>query len=86
MFEVPSVARNYGIDNCTGFDAIIAREVGKRGLERIPVDEAQPDHTINQRATSTTNLVSVSEEEWQTAFSSARRAVTDNRLLATGRA
>ena len=59
--------RRFVVVDCTGFDAIIAREVGKRRLERIPVDEAQPDHPIKQRATSATNLVSVPEEEWQTA-------------------
>jgi hypothetical protein len=42
-----------------GFEAIIAREVGRRRLERIPVAEIQPDHSINQRAE--TNLVTVPE-------------------------
>jgi hypothetical protein len=48
-------------------EAIIGREVGKRRLERIPVAEAQPDHSINQRAISVTNLVAVPEDKWQTA-------------------
>jgi putative transposase len=48
-----------------GFEAIIAREVGRRRLERIPVAEVQPDHSINQRAV--TNLVTVPEDQWQTA-------------------
>jgi len=59
--------RRFVVVDCTGFDTIIAREVGKRRLERIPVAEAQPDHSINQRATFVTNLVTVAEEEWQTA-------------------
>jgi hypothetical protein len=29
--------------------------------------EAQPDHSINQRAISVTNLVAVPEDKWQTA-------------------
>ena len=48
-----------------GFEAIIAREVGRRRLERIPVAEVQPDYSINQRAV--TNLVTVPEDQWQTA-------------------
>ena len=39
--------RRFVVVDCTGFEAIIAREVGKRRLERIPVAEAQPDHSIN---------------------------------------
>jgi putative transposase len=61
--------RRFVVVDCTGFEAIIAREVGKRRLERIPVAEAQPDHShsINQRAISVTNLVVVPEHKWQTA-------------------
>jgi putative transposase len=59
--------RRFVVVDCTGFEAIIAREVGKRRLERIPVAEAQPDHSINQRAISVTNLVAVPEAKWQTA-------------------
>ena len=59
--------RRFVVVDCTGFEAIIAREVGKRRLERIPVAEAQPDHSINQRAISVTNLVAVPEDKWQTA-------------------
>src|SRR6202011_1712093 len=59
--------RRFVVVDCTGFAAIIAREVGKRRLERIPVAEAQPDHSINQRAISVTNLVAVPEDKWQTA-------------------
>src|ERR1700730_11760934 len=46
--------RRFVLVDCTGFEAIIAREVGKRRLERITVAEAQPDHSINQRAISVT--------------------------------
>jgi len=59
--------RRFVVVDCTGFEAIIAREVGKRRLERIPVADAQPDHSINQRAISVTNLVAVPEDKWQTA-------------------
>jgi hypothetical protein len=59
--------RRFVVVDCAGFEAIIAREVGKRRLERIPVADAQPDHSINQRAISVTNLVAVPEDKWQTA-------------------
>jgi hypothetical protein len=59
--------QRFVVVDCTGFEAIIAREVGKRRLERIPVAEAQPDHSINQRAISVTNLVAVPEDKRQTA-------------------
>ena len=59
--------RRFVVVDCTGFEAIIAREVGKRRLERIPVAEAQSAHSINQRAISVTNLVAVPEDKWQTA-------------------
>ena len=59
--------RRFVVVDCTGFEAIIAREVGKWRLERIPVAEAQPDHSINQRAISVTNLVAIPEDKWQTA-------------------
>ena len=59
--------RRFVVVDSTGFDAIIAREVGKRQLARIPVSEARPDHATGRRAASATDLVSVDEEEWQTA-------------------
>jgi putative transposase len=59
--------RRFVVLDCTGFDTIIAREVGRRRLERIPVAEARPDQSIDHCATSTTNLVTVVEEDWQTA-------------------
>jgi hypothetical protein len=59
--------RRFVVVDSTGFDAIIAREVGKRYLGHIPVSEARPDHATGRRAASATGLVSVDEEEWQTA-------------------
>src|SRR5215831_7428611 len=73
--------RRFVAVDCTGFEAIIAREVGKRRLERIPVAEAQPDHSINQRAISGTNLVAVPEAKWQTAV---RQFTVLKRLLRVG--
>jgi hypothetical protein len=70
--------RRFVVVDCTGFEAIVAREVGKRRLERIPVAEAQPDHSINQRAISVTNLVAVPDDKWQTAV---RRFTVLKRLL-----
>jgi putative transposase len=58
--------RLFVVVDCTGFDTVIAREVGRRKLERIQVAEAEADPSINQRATAVTNLVTVPEEEWQT--------------------
>jgi hypothetical protein len=48
-------------------DAIIAREPGKRRLERIPVNEAEPDHFAASAAWAAPDLVSVPEEEWREA-------------------
>jgi hypothetical protein len=73
--------RRFVVVDSTGFDAIIAREVGKRRLARIPVSEARPDHATGRRAASATDLVSVDEEEWQTAakrFSILKQASSYN--------
>jgi putative transposase len=59
--------RRFVIVDHIGFDAIIAREIGKRRIERIPVHEVTPDCAIKQRAGSAVNLVSVPEQDWQTA-------------------
>jgi putative transposase len=64
--------RRFVVVDCMGFDAIIAREVGKRRLERIPVGEGQPDHAIDQYITYRPNLVSVPEREWQKAVKQFR--------------
>src|ERR1700751_1029368 len=47
-------------------DAIIARQPGKRRLERIPVNEAAPDHASHIVSGGTPDLVSVPEKAWQT--------------------
>jgi putative transposase len=60
-------ARRFVVVDYAGMDAIIARELGKRKLERIPVKEAAPDRTVGDRAAWTPDLVSVPEEAWQTA-------------------
>ena len=44
-------------------DSIVARELGKRRLERIPVRDAIPDRFPSDRA----DLVPISERAWQTA-------------------
>jgi hypothetical protein len=51
----------------TGMDGIVAREIGKRRLQRIPVNEAVTDLTPGDRDAWTPDLVSVPEEAWQTA-------------------
>src|ERR1700746_2810884 len=48
-------------------DAIIARQPRKRRLERIPVNEAAPDHASHIVFGRTPDLVSVPEKAWQTA-------------------
>src|ERR1700724_3496917 len=48
-------------------DAIIARQPGKRRLERIPVNEAAPDHASHIVSAWTPDLASVPEEAWQKA-------------------
>ena len=48
-------------------DTIIARQPGKRRLERIPVNEAAPDHASHIVSAWTPDLASVPEEAWQKA-------------------
>jgi len=48
-------------------DSIVARELGKRKLERIPVRDAIPDRFPSDRAAWTPDLVPISERAWQTA-------------------
>ena len=55
-------------------DAIIAREVGKRKLERIPVRDAKPDRTPGDQKAWTPDLVSIPAEAW-------KRAVTRFQVL-----
>ena len=72
--------RRFVVVDSTGLDAIIAREVGKRRLARIPVSEARPDHATGRRAASATDLVFVDEEEWQTAVKRFSILSADHRL------
>jgi len=46
-------------------DALVVREVGKRRLQRIPVNEAVTDLTPGDGDVWTIDLVSASEEAWQ---------------------
>ena len=59
--------RRYLIVDYQSLDAIIARQPGKRRLERIPVNEAAPDHASHIVSGRTPDLVSVPEKAWQTA-------------------
>src|SRR6201988_5555424 len=49
--------RRYLIVDYQSLDAIIARQPGKRRLERIPVNEATPDHACHP------NLISQTEKK-----------------------
>ena len=57
--------RRYLIVDYESLDAIIARQPGKRRLERIPVNEAAPDHASHIVSAWTPDLASVPEEAWQ---------------------
>ena len=59
--------RRYLIVDYQSLDAIIARQPGKRRLERIPVNEAAPDQASHIVSGRTPDLVSVPEKAWQTA-------------------
>ena len=62
-------ATRFIVVDYAGFDAIIARELGKRKLERIPVREAKPDRIPgDQKAWTPPDLVSVPEEAWKGAI------------------
>ena len=60
-------AKRFVVVDYAGMDAIIAREVGKRKLERIPVRVADPDRTPGDRTAWTPDLVSIPEEAWEGA-------------------
>jgi putative transposase len=60
-------ARRFVVVDYVGLDAVIAREVGKRKLERIPVRVANPDRTPGDRAAWTPDLVSIPEGAWEGA-------------------
>jgi putative transposase len=59
--------RRFVVVDYAGMDAVVAREVGKRKLQRIPVNETVGDLTPGDRDVWTPDLVSVPEEAWQTA-------------------
>ena len=59
--------RRYLIVDYESLDAIIARQPGKRRLERIPVNEAAPDHASHIVSAWTPDLAAVPEEAWQKA-------------------
>ena len=59
--------RRYLIVDYESLDAIIARQPGKRRLERIAVNEAAPDHASHIVSAWTPDLASVPEEAWQKA-------------------
>src|SRR5271166_1996492 len=59
--------RRYLIVDYESLDAIIARQPGKRRLERIPVNEAALDHASHIVSAWTPDLASVPEEAWQKA-------------------
>jgi hypothetical protein len=59
--------RRFVVVDYTGFDTILAREVGKRRIERIPIRHVRPDQAVNKRTTSSVNLISVPQKDWQTA-------------------
>jgi hypothetical protein len=58
--------RRYVVIDYVGLEAIIAREPGKRKLERIPVNEAQADCATHP-AWMPPDLVAVPAAEWQVA-------------------
>jgi len=57
----------YLIVDCEGLDAVIARQPGKRRVERIRISEIQPDHGPRAVSKPTPDLVAVPEEAWQVA-------------------
>lgn len=59
--------RRFVVVDYAGMDTLVAREVGKRRLQRIPVSEGVTDLTPGDRDAWTPDLVSVPEEAWQTA-------------------
>ena len=61
--------RRFVVIECAALDSIVAREVGKRRLDRIPVNEAQPDYPVDDNTSSQMNLISVPEGQWVAASS-----------------
>jgi putative transposase len=59
--------KRYVVVDYAGMDSLIARELGKRRLERIAVRDAAPDRTPGDRTAWTADLVSIPEGAWQRA-------------------
>lgn len=76
-------AHRFVIVDYAGMDAILAREVGKRRLQRVPLNEAVVDHASGELNAFTPDLVSVRENAWQTAV---KRFKIPKPLLEGGRA
>jgi hypothetical protein len=70
-------AKRFVVVDYAGMDSIVARELGKRRLEHIPVRDAAPDRIWGDRTAWTPDLVSVTEEAWQTAV-----AIQDHQAFA----
>src|SRR5215471_704433 len=60
-------AKRFVVVDYADMDSIVARELGKRRLERIPVQDAAPDPSPGDRAAWTPDLVSIPQKAWQTA-------------------
>jgi putative transposase len=60
-------ARRFVIVDYAGLDALVAREIGKRRLDRVPLNEAVVDLTPGDRNAWTPDLVSVENKAWQIA-------------------
>ena len=60
-------AKGFVVVDYADMDSIVARELGKRRLERIPVQETAPDRPLGDRAAWTPDLVSIPQKAWQTA-------------------
>ena len=61
--------RRFVIVDYAGLDALVAREIGKRRLHRVPLNEALVDLTPGDRNAWTPDLVSVENKAWQIAVS-----------------
>jgi putative transposase len=60
-------AKRFVVVDYADMDSVVARELGKRRLERIPVQDAAPDRSPGDRAGWTADLVSIPQKAWQTA-------------------
>ena len=60
-------AKRFVVVDYAYMEFIVARELGERRLERIPVRDAASDRSPGDRAAWTPDLVSIPEKAWQTA-------------------